>query len=441
MGAGNLNGCLREEVAQLLSDIMATARFFDPGSTPNLITFTTSQLQALYAAESSSDSYPLSGFHIVPGESLLPALTERVRTTLAGHVLPDETFFGQEVVSNRLVPLVGGIARFSISEFTEKLILTAVVLGPERATQMLFEWVEGKPISFWQYAILDGISVEQPLELDGVIRISRLPDSPDQVFQHGPSLLRSIGYRDWQYTGRGVLSIAFEGTFPEQLQSRDGKSAVRKCLGLEAEDDPLDDFSQALALASNHYCSWMHSWYDCGDWNVFQAAASVATQRESPVHGRAILSDQHLVIARDLFAMRRSKQANAKQLDIAIDRWVNSKGRSNLTDKLIEVRIALEALYLADSGPELGFRLATRGAWHLGVDFEERRKYHQTLREVYKLASNAVHQGEVEDKAENHDVLRSAQNLCRKGILERLKEPSAPNWNDLILGKESEATP
>ena len=402
MRAGNLNDCLREEVAQLLSDIMATARFHDPGSGPNFITFTTSQLQALHTAENSSDSYPLLGFHIVPDEPLFPALTERVRTTLAGHVLPDETFFGQEVVSNRLAPLVGGIARFSISEFTEKLILTAVILGPKRATQMLFGWVEGNPIRFWQHAILDGISVEQPLELDGAIHVSRLPDSPDQVFQHGPSLLRSIGYRDWQYTGRGVLSIAFEGTFPEQPQSREGKSAVRKCLGLEAEDDPLEAFSQALALASNHYCSWMHSWYDCGDWNVFQAAASIATQRKGPVHGRAILSHEHLVMARELFARRRAKQINAKRLDIAIDRWVKSKRESSdLTDRFIELRIALESLYLKGIDRELGFRLATRGAWHLGTDFSERLKYQGILKDAYDLGSKAVHTGAIPDTEQN----------------------------------------
>lgn len=99
----------------------------------------------------------------------------------------------------------------------------------------------------------------------------------------------------------------------------------------------------------------------------------------------------------------------------------------------IELRIALETLYLKGDDGEFAFRLADYGAWHLGADFVQRKKYRDILQRAYRLASRAVHAGEVDDTPENRDVLTSAQDLCRKGILKRTDEPEEPNWNDLIL--------
>ena len=107
----------------------------------------------------------------------------------------------------------------------------------------------------------------------------------------------------------------------------------------------------------------------------------------------------------------------------------------SLPDCFIELRVALEALYLrkGDMG-ELKFRLATYGAWHLGSNFDERRRYHTTISRMYNLASKAVHTGEIENKPGTLDILTDTQNLCREGILKRLKEKEKPKWEDMILG-------
>ena len=99
----------------------------------------------------------------------------------------------------------------------------------------------------------------------------------------------------------------------------------------------------------------------------------------------------------------------------------------------------LEALYLSGIEDELGFRLATRGAWHLGADFDRRREYQKTLRDAYNLASKSIHTGVVGNSEENRNLLTAAQDLCHKGILKRLDETEEPNWNELILGREIEA--
>ena len=98
--------------------------------------------------------------------------------------------------------------------------------------------------------------------------------------------------------------------------------------------------------------------------------------------------------------------------------------------------IALETLYLRGDSGELGFHLASYGAWHLGTDFDQRKKYPGILKKAHELASNAVHKGEVDDSPKNRDVLTTVQEMCREGILKRMDEPEEPRSNDILLGKE-----
>ena len=84
------------------------------------------------------------------------------------------------------------------------------------------------------------------------------------------------------------------------------------------------------------------------------------------------------------------------------------------------------------------FRLALFGAWHLGVDFEERKKVRRKLRDAYDTASGAVHGGDLKKTLAIRELLSDAQDLCRRGILKMLREgyPSQEHWGDLILGAE-----
>ena len=125
-----------------------------------------------------------------------------------------------------------------------------------------------------------------------------------------------------------------------------------------------------------------------------------------------------------------------KKLKIAVDRWRRSMAKdAELEDRYIDLRIALEVIYLKDfaneTSQEMRFRLALFGAWHLGADFEERRSIRKALRDAYDTASKAVHEGELPKAARP-----TAQNLCRRGILKLLREGPPDDWGDLVLGAE-----
>ena len=158
---------------------------------------------------------------------------------------------------------------------------------------------------------------------------------------------------------------------------------------------------------------------------------------------RITLSDdvlpQHLdegKLGRTIEALRGAD----RKVDIAVKRWRRSmQHEARLEDAYIDLRIALESLYLRDfaneHSQEMRFRLALFGAWHLAEDLDERRSIRKTLRNAYDTASKAVHSGELPDKEFKH--LRDARNLCRRGILKLLLKRPPKDWGDLILGAKA----
>lgn len=209
------------------------------------------------------------------------------------------------------------------------------------------------------------------------------------------------------------------------------------------EEHSLDALCEALSLACNTYVAWaIRRSENEDDVKAFGIGSPYGMEHRLlaagafPFGPKQQLSPEHLEGLPALFAKRLAKPNQKRGLDLAIRRWMASKRRTSNADQFIELRIALETLYLRGNRGELGFRLANYGAWHLGTDFDQRKKYQGILKKAYELASDAVHKGEVADTPKNGDVLTKAQDLCREGILRRMGEPEAPKWDDVILGKE-----
>ena len=141
-----------------------------------------------------------------------------------------------------------------------------------------------------------------------------------------------------------------------------------------------------------------------------------------------------------------------EKLQIPIDRWVASKTNRSHVDKIIDLGIAFEALYLSDitEPTELSFRLRLHAAWHLGKDEENRKVLMKEFGEIYAWRSLVVHTGKLPEKRvsrtkrrpftheEVKQFIERAQDLCRESILKILEDREFPDWNSLILGGEPE---
>ncbi len=395
---------------------------------------TSSQLQAMY--------YRATGLDVLSIVSAKPQLQQTLLTELIVKISSLlEKFTVDGYIGYGLTDLIGG-SDPAVAKFADMLIRAGAVLGPERVTQLVFGWADGDPLEYWTHAVLCGVSVNEALDMGNGISFTSLPKSSNEVSAHLPRG-STMQYGDFQFMSAVKVSIFCEARpalFPRQS---DSLTLDHTWAHGKIQPFSLDVLCETLSLSCNQYVDWMISWADYGELLLLNTGVFGGSQhrRNASDSGKTELTQEHLAITYSLLSKRTILQNQGKNIDLAISRWMSSKQRISYADRFIELRIALEALYLKGIDRELGFRLATRGAWHLGADFSARRKYQRILKGAYDLGSKAVHTGATPDTEENRQLLTAAQDLCRKGILKRLDEGKEPNWNELVLGKESGTIP
>lgn len=344
-------------------------------------------------------------------------------------------------VGNGLFSLWGGPGRLAtptVPEFAEVLLDGAVKLGATRVVDLLFGWIAGEPLRFRSCALLDGVTVDGPVGLDEGVRLERLPSSSADL----PASLPEYSVLATDLLNGVVLTVDCEMTpslyVPERrdrgpLTGLDGKvtEASNKIPNLSP-----DSLCESMSLACGEWVDWWRTWTDYGELGAFSLGVSGGRLKPRAGFGRTAFAQADLDRARAIHLTRhaRGSGGNREELDQAISRWMKSKRSSADSDRLIELRIALEALYGKNAMNEVAFRVSTYGAWHLGGTVDERRHVRETFKKAYDDASRAIHAGELKHTKRDTQLLPTAQAYCLRGILKRLEEPEAPEWDELILG-------
>lgn len=374
----------------------------------------------------------------VPGP-LKQSIVDEMGSMLHSYVNPDTQSFG-----NGLVYVMGGIIDPSLESFAENIICASAILGTEYVVRLLSEWSDGKPVLYQQNAVLFGAQVEQSLELpEEGLRVDTLPNSPDELSKDFPINLEVSGAGSrlgpGSVLGRPVLSVTCSvwPIFYMPTDESDRKFHWEWAHG-RLPDFSFDRFCEALSLTCNGSIQPNHEWTHAPDLKLFVSGGEGGTFRTNVLDSgsRTSLTQSRLEDARNLFLIRNTlSEQSQKVLNVSIHRWIKSKNERSIHDQLIELRIALEALYSRGSGSEISFRMATRGAWHLGGDKGRRLRNFEALRGVYGMASKVIHAGDLRRPSveRQRTVLEEGQNACREGILKVLKE-GEPNWDDLVLG-------
>ena len=379
------------------------------------------------------------------GLSALGAHAE-IPDTILDHILPVfrnllRNFVDSETdrIGNGLVNLAGGIPVPDLKDYVAILVRASAVLGGERVAELLIGWVHGEQIKYQTISLLNGVTIDKPLVLEEGLRLYQLPKSSNEVVSHLPArTLDTHGLQPW--LGGVVLSIEGEGGPALYLPSKvasDSITAEHTWAGGQIENLSIDSFCEAMSLACNGSVRWQFSWRDFGEINEFFSGVSTGASWTNvpPFANSSEFTQDHFERAREIHNLRNAKGRKKPGLDTAVRRWIKSKSsESSFSDQLIDLRIALESLYLDNNEGELRFRLASHGAWHISESTEERKTNFQTLLRVYKLASGAVHGSDVEINDNNKALLEDSQILCQKGIMKRLREQRDPKWNDVIMG-------
>lgn len=367
--------------------------------------------------------------------------------------------------------LVGYEQQSKVRDFATGLVWHAAVLSPHRVAGILFDAMEGKPLRFRTSSLLLGFTVRHELEPKNGVGVRRLAESSDTLPISLP-LTRSMSAED--FLGRAVLSVdcsVCPALFrPESRGNENETPRYQWAL----DKGSLATLCEALTLVCDSYVHSIISWSDFEEFSSFPSEV----YGDSPATGPAVVDNRHCtgtvrdprtgvttlsrVDVRDPFpvlsheelkeackvlsALDRLKKSDPGYA-IAVDRWIRSKRPGlDAKDGFIELRIALEALYLGGKQGELGFRLSTIGAWHLGCDAKDRTEIADKLKKFYGAASKVVHAAVSMQR--NKDQIRKkeqellkflncAQVLCRHGILKVVEQGRLPDGDKLIMGHET----
>ena len=343
-----------------------------------------------------------------------------------------------------------------LASFARALVRGSALVGSEHIASLVSGWAEGEPIRYRTCAILNGIVIDEPLAFGKGVKAIVLPSSTSELAKHLASLAStSLG----EYSGRTMVIIDSSASpslfHPDDGLQRDSVQASTQ------SNSTVEVVCHLFSLLSDIHVDAEACWNDyveLRDWlpiNIgFRWSLSSGVPRGQSENNKFFRKDHQT----DMFTASTDVGANLKfreadltevldalmeprfrKLGTATSRWMKSKNPSDgLVDQFVDLRMAIEALYLQDfaseQSQEMRFRLSLFGAWFLGTDFQDRKLIRKTLRDAYDRASGAVHTGEIEPNTENRKLLADAQELCRRGILKMLKEGFPPDWGDLVLG-------
>ena len=404
---------------------------------------------------------------ICPGEAIAK-LEDHLRLLLEDYVNPDTDRIGHafpklgrdgsehsRIRSNRLKAVS---ASSPVSDFARGLLRGAAIIGIDRTLELVRGWTQSQPIRYRTSAVLNGITLQESLAPANGVNVSTLPWSTSELDANLP---KPKGVEATDYLGRTVVSIDTEVVPPLFLpESHDSNQQV--CATSVSGID-IAAVCQALSLETNNCVDVAYYWNDYGGLTNFLNEGKLPSWSFPPERLRppdigsgwsmdseietgsmtiTPSSGSMLDLSEDRLrnTLESLVKPGADFIRIAVSRWILSKNRSEgLVDNFIDLRVALESLYLKDftneQSPEMRFRLALFGAWHLGADFGERKRIRKTLRVAYDSASGAVHTGELDDSSNKRELLEDAQELCRRGILKLLEEGPPKDWGELILGE------
>ena len=342
-------------------------------------------------------------------------------------------------VGNGLFDLTGGLttrATLLPEEFAKMMVVGAVRLGPQRAAAYLFDWIDGAPLRTRFRILVEGIRV-YGVELS-MLAAANVELPP--FLSH--SVLRRDGVPAQRIREAAVVSLDLEHRPALYRPDGDTASFTSERLRTAPVNASLartsaEALCEAMMLACGRYVPWLASWDTHDDVCAFMSSlgggGSYPTN-PSPSRGKAEFTAAKLASSIEICALRTQNAGSEDgRLNLAIHRWANSIGRPGVADKLIELRIALEALYARKGERSLAAGIALRGAWHLGRTFAERVEYRDLLRKAYADASTVIHAGEPKHASRDKSLVERGQEGCRQGILKILRN-GMPEWDHIVLG-------
>ena len=344
----------------------------------------------------------------------------------------------------------------SLDDCLNHLLKIAVVYGEEEAVE-LFERCSrkvGVQSYFQHYKSLEGILLEADLPICDRVRLITVTDRRSNIlpiklmpflsdFMHGMTD-NSLRGKTLLIIDRPVFSIFSK---PSQEPIQDGAGIDNLPFQLKIDGEQSADFTPVASFAA-HYCKSLSIACDSaveisGEGGIMEEGKFFHPGTGGASRGSRFLSPRDAVKigesqiheAMRLYRILEARPDLKERLQIPIDRWIMSKTSKRDVDKIIDLGIALEALYVTRED-RIQKQLCHRGSLYLGKSETHREALGIELKAIYDYRCDVVHNrapgNEVTIGTKTYsvaDLVKKTQCLCRASILMFIKAGGFPDWN------------
>ena len=453
----------KQELRQLLEEAIACLEIQPHlGNTRQLPTIDVDRykwhLQQSWASYSEDSLWIVAHYRTDIGGNTKSKLLEFMMEELGSFIHEDK------ILSATFFVLGGYSNGVHLERFLEQLLKIAIVRGIEVAVSAFdrSSCPKGTHGLFQHIALLEGIRIETEIQVFEGIRLVPLPSSKSELPSHLESIPRPnapnyffekttlvIDYSIFPIFHNPSLPVATTGN--ERFFNQRDRFHVEINGGKFPSFNEWDfyiKYCQALSLACNSPVKIAMCWEFIAEDELFNechGSTSHSSSHPGPFGDSTQVGQSQIDEAKRLYQILVNPNSNvAKKLQIPINRWIESKANKDSEDKIIDLGIAFESLYLPkDAIDQLSFQFRLRASWYLGKSKADREKLIDEFKAIYTLRSKAVHNGNVPEKIkirkgeepiDTSELILRAQDLCRQSILKILEAGEFPDWNNLILG-------
>ena len=379
-------------------------------------------------------------------------LLEIVRRELAGHIQDDRVHSGTCVIEG------GSVDGTPIEEILLNLLVRSIADGPGVAARAFTDCVSAPSFSYSHFVLLTSLTLDAPVDVFDRVQLIPLPAYRSGLPPFMPTVIHYGGATE-MVLSKVVLRV--EKTVAPVFHRPTGESPrSHYSTTLASEDTPNLDFRalyQALSLASGGSVRPTMQWNALLDYEIFDLRTDrvIGTTAwssnsphvdllRSPSTPKATLTESGLRDLRELYRMIVGLNPKTREhLQVPIERWMRSMEQWETVDRMTDLAIALESLYLGgdDNRSQRGHRLALRATWHLANDRSDRERLSDIFKSIYDLRSQAVHEGQLDrtvavpgQPESTYDFIGEAQERCREAICTVIRAGELPDWGSVVLG-------
>ena len=335
--------------------------------------------------------------------------------------------FLHEDATYSAISSAGGRPQTTVDDILKNLMKATIVEGPDAAARSLYIEVDNG-IAFQTYFLLTGINVDTEMQiLDG---ISLLPLSHSNAYFLGrlPDIygitsmdLLSKTLLRMDMLASPLLCKPIEG---HPIDSEGHSYFARTVRSSDVTNFHINAFLQALTMTGEQPIQWVLSWPYVADEHIFNLGplggssywkGSSYWSGEISNAPATLFTETQVREGVNIYMKLISLPQDVQQgLQIPIDRWMKSMTQQNPVNKMIDLGIALESLYLGGISEELAFRFRLRASLYLGDVLERRTQLNEEFKEIYNQRSKAVHQGQTAQASQGFSTEHSDQRIYQE---------------------------